>query len=117
MAQEDAADHLTLFVVHGERDLPLPMGDVLEPASALIRRHAPRTRPYQQALGVVRPGLPGVDVCAVEGPHARARPARDDVLIGNGHVIDLSLLSGAGEPRHWPYHVTSTMPATQFQAP
>jgi hypothetical protein len=32
VAQEDPADHVARFVVDGERDLALALGDVLEPA-------------------------------------------------------------------------------------
>jgi hypothetical protein len=78
VSQEDAANHFATFIINREGDLTLTLGDVLEPARALIGRHPPRTGTDQQLLGIVRPGLPRVDISAGKRSHPRPWSSRDD---------------------------------------
>ena len=97
VAQEDAANHLAGLVLHREGDLALALNDVVEPARALIGRHAPRTGTDQELLGVVGPGLPRIHVCPGKGPNARARTRGYGVPISYRHYL---LLSGKTCAKH-----------------
>src|SRR5437773_10054478 len=86
VAQEDAPDHVAVLVLDRERQLALALRNVLEPAPALIRRHAARTGADEQFLGIVGARWPLIVLLAAQLPYAVARCGSGWMSVGDGHL-------------------------------